>query len=199
MTDEEKLNQEDILNKIKNLDEKINSFSEILQKFGLDIITQFGKSSHNLKILIDKINVLDKSTIEIKGLTPQLSKIIDNQNILESELDLIKSLIQRSNISTPKNTLEDETIERNESITKNKQAIKDQFTDLLNKIDNTDDIQLIKKELEQAKENIFETTGGHKISYEISQIISKLNSSSSLSDSVKNLVKEKIGFWMNKL
>ena len=105
MSDKEKLNPEDILKKIKNLDEKINSFSEILQKFGLDIITQFGKSTHNLKILIDKINDLDKSTIEIKGLTPQLSKIIDNQDILESELDLIKSLIQRSNISTPNNTL----------------------------------------------------------------------------------------------
>jgi len=196
MSDKEKLNQENILKKIKNLDDKINSFSEILQKFGLDIITQFGKSTHNLKILTDKINELDKSTIEIKGLTPQLSKIIDNQNILESELDLIKSLIQRSNISTP---LEVETIERNESITKNKQAIKAQFTDILNKIDNTDDIQLIKKELEQVKENIFETTGGHKISYEISQVISKLNSDSSLSDSLRNLVKEKIGFWINKL
>ena len=199
MSDKEKLNQEDILKKIKNLDEKINSFSEILQKFGLDIITQFGKSTHNLKILIDKINEIDKSTIEIKGLTPQLSKIIDNQNILESELDLIKSLIQRSNISMPNNTLEVETIERNESITKNKQAIKAQFTDILNKIDNTDDSQLIKKELEQVKENIFETTGGHKISYEISQVISKLNSATSLSDSLRNLVKEKIGFWINKL
>ena len=199
MSDKEKLNQEDILEKIKNLDEKINSFSEILQKFGLDIITQFGKSTHNLKILIDKINDLDKSTIEIKGLTPQLSKIIDNQDILESELDLIKSLIQRSNISTPKNTSEVETIERNESITKNKQAIKAQFTDILNKMDDTDDNQLIKKELEQVKEKIFETTGGHKISYEISQVISKLNSASSLSDSLRNIVKEKIGFWMNKL
>ena len=199
MTDNEKLNQEDILKKIKNLDEKINSFSEILQKFGLDIITQFGKSTHNLKILTDKINELDKSTIEIKGLTPQLSKIIDNQNILESELDLIKSLIQRSNISTPKNTNEVETIERNESITKNKQAIKAQFTEILNKMDDTDDNQLIKKELEQVKEKIFETTGGHKISYEISQVISKLNSASSLSDSLRNIVKEKIGFWMNKL
>lgn len=196
MTDKEKLNQEEILKKITTLNEKINNFSEILQKFGLDIITQFGKSTHNLKILIGKINELDKSTIEIKGLTPQLSKIIDNQNILESELDLIKSLIQRSNISTP---LEVEPIERNESITKNKQTIKDQFTDILNKIDNMDDNQLIKKELEQVKENIFETTGGHKISYEISQVISKLNSSSSLSDSLRNLVKEKIGFWMNKL
>lgn len=196
MTDKEKLNQEEILKKITTLNEKINNFSEILQKFGLDIITQFGKSTHNLKILIGKINELDKSTIEIKGLTPQLSKIIDNQNILESELDLIKSLIQRSNISTP---LEVEPIERNESITKNKQAIKDQFTDILNKIDNMDDNQLIKKELEQVKENIFETTGGHKISYEISQVISKLNSSSSLSDSLRNLVKEKIGFWRNKL
>lgn len=196
MTDKEKLNQEEILKKITTLNEKINNFSEILQKFGLDIITQFGKSTHNLKILIGKINELDKSTIEIKGLTPQLSKIIDNQNILESELDLIKSLIQRSNISMP---LEVEPIERNESITKNKQAIKDQFTDILNKIDNIDDNQLIKKELEQVKENIFETTGGHKISYEISQVISKLNSSSSLSDTLRNLVKEKIGFWMNKL
>ena len=199
MTDNEKLNQEDILKKIKNLDEKINSFSEILQKFGLDIITQFGKSTHNLKILIDKINDLDKSTIEIKGLTPQLSKIIDNQDILESELDLIKSLIQRSNISMPKNTPEVEIIERNESITKNKQAIKAQFTDILNKINETEDIQLIKNELEQVKEKIFETTGGHKISYEISQVISKLNSASSLSDSLRNIVKEKIGFWMNKL
>ena len=66
-------------------------------------------------------------------------------------------------------------------------------------MDDTDDNQLIKKELEQVKEKIFETTGGHKISYEISQVISKLNSASSLSDSLRNIVKEKIGFWMNKL
>ena len=35
--------QEEIIKLLKNIDSKMNDFSEILQKFGLDIITQFGK------------------------------------------------------------------------------------------------------------------------------------------------------------
>lgn len=178
---------------------KIEELSQILQKFGLDIITQFGKSAYNLRILTDKIDKLDKTTLDIKALLPKLNNIIDNQNILESEIDLLKSLIQRANISLPKNELEIENIERDKSITKNKQIIKDQFTELIDEINKTDDIQLIKKQLEKVKENIFELTGGHKITYEISQVITKLNNASSLSESLKNYVKEKIGFFINKL
>ncbi len=178
---------------------KIEELSQILQKFGLDIITQFGKSAYNLRILTDKIDKLDKTTLDIKALLPKLNNIIDNQNILESEIDLLKSLIQRANISLPQNKLQNENIERDKSITKNKQIIKDQFTELIDEINKTNDIRLIKKQLEKIKENIFELTGGHKITYEISQVITKLNNASSLSESLKNYVKEKIGFFINKL
>ena len=181
------------------ISKKIEELSQILQKFGLDIITQFGKSAYNLRILTDKIDKLDKTTLDIKALLPKLNNIIDNQNILESEIDLLKSLIQRANISLPQNELQNENIERDKSITKNKQIIKDQFTELIDEINKTDDIQLIKKQLEKIKENIFELTGGHKITYEISQVITKLNNASSLSESLKNYVKEKIGFFINKL
>ncbi len=51
------------------------------------MITQFGKTTHNLRILIDKISDLDKATIQIKGLIPLLNRIIESQSILESEID----------------------------------------------------------------------------------------------------------------
>jgi len=199
MTEKHDLTNEDIIKSINRLEEKINSFSEILQTFGLDIITQFGKNTHNLRILIDKINELDKTTIEIKGLTPQLTKIIDNQNIVESEIELMQSLIQRSSISLPQDELEIKNIERDITITKNKQVIRDKFNELIKQVDETDDKQIIKKKLEEIKEIIFELTGGHKITYEILQIISKLNNASSLTNSLKEIIKEKIGFWINKL
>jgi len=199
MTEKHDFTNEDIIKSINRLEEKINSFSEILQTFGLDIITQFGKNTHNLRILIDKINELDKTTIEIKGLTPQLTKIIDNQNIVESEIELMQSLIQRSSISLPQDELEIKNIERDITITKNKQVIRDKFNELIKQVDETDDKQIIKKKLEEIKEIIFELTGGHKITYEILQIISKLNNASSLTNSLKEIIKEKIGFWINKL
>lgn len=183
----------DIAKLINNLDEKMNEFSEILQKFGLDVITKMGQTNSKIKILTDKINDLDKATIDIKALIPKLNNIIDSQNILESELDLIKSLlIQRTKVS--------ESIERNESVTKNKKLIFDQFIELINKIETTDDTKLIIEQLKEIRENIFELTGGHKILYEVSQAINKLEASEdSLSNSLKNDLKEKIGFWGNKL
>ncbi len=199
MSNDEDLKLEDVVNLIKNIEDKINTFSQILQKFGLDIITQFGKTTHNIRILTDKINELDKSAIKIKGLTPQLTKIIDNQDILESDLDLIKSLIQRSNISQPQKDISINNVERDTSFTKSTQAIKNQLLEVLDEIEKADDKLYIIEKLEKIKENIFELTGGHKISYEISQEITKLNNASSLSASLKISIKEKIGFWLNKL
>ncbi len=199
MSNDEDLKLNDIVNLIKSLEDKINDFAQILQKFGLDIITQFGKTTHNLRILTEKIDELDKSTIKIKGLTPQLTKIIDNQDILESDLDLIKSLIQRLNISQPQKEIMIKNVESDVSITKSTQAIKNQLLELLDEIEKAEDKQNINEKLEKIKENIFELTGGHKISYEISQEITKLNNASSLSASLKISLKEKISFWLNKL
>ncbi|MFX1337542.1 MAG: hypothetical protein ACFFDK_02930, partial [Promethearchaeota archaeon] len=129
---------------------------------------------------------------------PKLTNIIDNQNILESEIDLIKSLIQRTSTSMPQNELERE-IERDESITMNKQEVTDQFKELLKILNDTEENQKIKKELQKIKENIFEFTGGHKILYEISQVLNKMNNDQSISESLRKELKEKIEFWIVKL
>jgi hypothetical protein len=196
MTPPEDSKQEDIVKQINNLDNKMDELSKILQKFGLDIITQFGKTTHNLRILTDKIDNLDKATIKIKGLSPQLIKIIDTQNAIETELGLLKSLIQRIK---PQKEVESESIERDVSITEIRQLILDQFAELMLEIDNMDDIQLITTNLDTIKHRIFESLGGHKIPYEISQVINKLNNAKSLTEDLKNSLKEKIGFWINRL
>lgn len=192
------LNLEEIAKLIKNLDEKMNEFSLIIQKFGLDIITKMGQTNSKIKMLTDKLDNLDKTTLDIKALLPKLTNIIDNQNIIESEIDLLKSLIQRSSTSVPQNQLERE-IDRDESITINKQEITNQFNDLMKTLNDTDEIQQIKNKLQKIKENIFEITGGHKILYEISQALNKMDNDKSISESLRNDLKEKIEFWIAKL
>ena len=192
------LNIGEIAKLIKNLNEKMNEFSSIIQKFGLDIITKMGQTNSKIKMLTNKIDKLDKTTLDIKALLPKLTNIIDNQNILESEIDLLKSLIQRSSTSVPQNQLERE-IDRDESITIDKQEITNQFKDLVKTLNDTDEIQKIKNKLQKIKENIFEITGGHKILYEISQALNKMNNEESISESLRNDLKEKIEFWIAKL
>ncbi|TFG25498.1 MAG: hypothetical protein EU532_11610 [Promethearchaeota archaeon] len=192
------LNLEEIRKMFNNLNEKMNELSSIIQKFGLDLITKMGQTNSKIKILTDKIEKLDKATLDIKALQPKLNNIIDNQTILESEIDLIKSLVQRTSTSLSQNELESEKIERNESITINKKEITSKFKDILKTIDNNEEIDKIKSKLENIKEQIFEVTGGHKILYEISQVLNKIDNEASLSETLKNYLKEKIEFWMVK-
>ena len=119
---------EDLSSSLKEIDEKMTTFSSILEKFGLDIITKMGQTNLKITQLTDLVEDLNKSTIEIKGLKPQLSNVIQNQKLLEEEIGLIKSLIL--NISTPhsnKKELEN-TIVRDESVTGKKDLIINQLT-----------------------------------------------------------------------
>lgn len=193
----------------KEFDEKMGAFSSILEKFGLDIITKMGQTNLKIKQLTDKINELDKATIDIKSLIPQLSNVIDNQKKLENDLDLIKSMITNINVSPFKKEGVEEFIERNESATNKKESIITQLNALKADLEDIDDPQVVKSILEKIKEEIFEFTGGHRILYEISQVINRLNSAKSLSDlfdeekpsseSIEKYLEEKIEFWINKL
>jgi len=182
---------------LKKIEESIAEFSSILQKFGLDLITKMGQSTLRLNMLTDKINELHKSTIDIKSLSPQLHNIIESQKSLENDMDLIKSLIQKANISAPSNGTE--TIPRNESVTQVKSSVGRQFTDLINSIDSMTDAQQVKMLMTTLKEDLFEKTGGHRILYEMAQYITKLEDLVTLNPLLKNEIKEKLGFWINKL
>jgi Rad3-related DNA helicase len=199
----------DLSKSFKEFDEKMGAFSSILEKFGLDIITKMGQTNMKITQLTDKIYELDKATIDIKGLIPQLSNVIENQKVLENDLDLIKSLIINITVSPSKKEDVKDIIERNESATDKKESIITQLNDLKADLEDIDDPQTVKSILEKIKEEIFEFTGGHRILYEISQVLNRLNSAKSLSDlfdagnpsseSIENYLKERIEFWINKL
>lgn len=187
----------DVTDFIKETNDKIVQFSSILEKFGLDLITKIGQTNFKLNTLTDKIDELSKATIEVKALLPQLTNVIENQKILEEELDLIRTLIQKSEISI--HSPENEIIERDLSATDKKQAIIDQFNNLVNFLNDDYDPQPVIKNLEKIKEDIFVFTGGHRILYEIGQFTSKISGLGTLSEDIKEDLKEKITFWINKL
>lgn len=201
-------NAEDLSGSLKEFDKKMSAFSSILEKFGLDIITKMGQTNMKITQLTDKVEELYKATNEIKGLVPQLIKQI-NKESLEDELNTIKSLIMNITSTPSKKPEVENIIERDESATDKKDLIINQLNDLKANLENTDDPQAVKAVLEQIKEDIFEFTGGHRMLYEISQIITILDSANSLNDllnddkqspkSLKKHLEEKITFWINKL
>ena len=193
------LDKEDIINLIKEANEKLDKFASILEKFGLDIITKMGQTNLKINMLTDKIDELSKATIDVKALLPQLTNVIENQKILEAELDLIRTLIQKSNISFHPLEIESEEVERDTAATDKKQSIIDQFNMLKTKIDENTNPEYVIKILENIKEEIFVFTGGHRILYEIGQFINTLNGLDSLSEKINEELKEKITFWINKL
>ncbi|MFX1258399.1 MAG: hypothetical protein ACFFAN_11105 [Promethearchaeota archaeon] len=193
------LDKEDIINYIKGADEKLNNFASILEKFGLDLITKMGQTNLKINILTDKINDLSKATLDVKALLPQLTNVIENQKILEAELDLIRTLIQKSTNSYQPKQVENEEVERDTSATDKKQAVIDQFHALEEYIQENDDPQNVITTLANIKEDIFVFTGGHRILYEIGQFSTKLNGLKTLSEDIKGNLKEKITFWINKL
>lgn len=180
-------------------DEKLDNFASVLEKFGLDIITKMGQTNLKINMLTDKIDELSKATLDVKALLPQLTNVIENQKILEAELDLIRTLIQKSTITYQPNEIESEGVERDTSATDKKKAIIDQFHTLEKYIEENDGPEHVTTSLANIKEEIFVFTGGHRILYEIGQFTSKMNGLDTLNDEIKRELKEKITFWINKL
>ncbi len=199
MEDSNNLINEEIGQFIKEANDKLDKFTLVLEKFGLDIITKMGQTNSQINMLTDKINELNKATIEIKALTPQLTSIIENQKILEAELDLIRSLVQKSNISFRPKEIVNEEVERDASATIKKQSIINQLNDLKNKVYEINEPEPVIERLENIKEDIFIFKGGHRILYEIAQFMKKLDGVDTFSEDLKESIKEKIVFWINKL
>ena len=196
MSDSNNSSQEDTLKKIE---ENIKSFSTVLEKFGLDVITKMGKNTLRLNMLTDKIEELYKSVIDIKSLLPQLNTIIESQKFLESEIELLKALVQRSGSTGTQIIVESENVGRNEAISEQKKSFATAFLVFKDKLEQTTDAKDIRDTLEVIKEDIFENTGGHRILYELSQMIKVLNAVETITPEIKKDLEEKISFWINKL
>jgi hypothetical protein len=201
--------EQTIIDAIKELNEKMKSFSSILEKFGLDIITKMGQTNLKVNMLTDKVNELHKATLDIKSLSPQLNNLIETQNNLESELDLIKSLITNLRTISPQPGLASNDIHRDEAATDQKQTIIENLNNLKQDLTTLNDPKVVKATLEKIKEDIFDFTGGHRICNEILKVVNRLNTAKSLSvkldqenpksKTIENHLNEKITFWINKL
>lgn len=175
------------------LEERIGSFSEVLQSFGLGLMQGIGKITHSIHILTDKIDELFKTTLDIKGLIPQLNKIIEKQDIIESEIALLKSVISQG-IIAQKST----EIERDETTTLKSNNAREIFNNLKKALRSTKDLEKIKALLEETKESIFEITGGHRTLYEISKTITELKNFKEFNESLEKMLLDKIDFWIIK-
>ncbi|MHA1913372.1 MAG: hypothetical protein ACW986_12940 [Promethearchaeota archaeon] len=199
MGESNKEDLKEIIKSIKDAEEKIDKLASVLEKFGLDIITKMGQTNVQINMLTDKVDDVSKATIDVKALLPQLTNVIENQKILEAELDLIRTLIQRADISLHTKEAESETIKRDTTATDKKQAIINEFNLLVEELDDVVDPSHAAEILENIKEDIFVFTGGHRILYEIGQYSKRLNGLNAIPEDLKNDLKEKIVFWINKL
>ena len=198
-----------IEDKFRELNEKISQFSAVLEKFGLDLITKLGQTNLKLNKLTDKVNDLSQATLDIKSMKPQLNTVIESQRQLIKDLELIQNLVRNVKAISKDTDEEIGTIERDIIATDVKLGIIKQFNDLKDQIRSANSPQTLAKPLGKIKEDIFEFTGGHRINYEISQVINRLNSIKSISDPFDmndpeslpfdKYLHERITFWINKL
>jgi len=181
----------------QDVSERIKEFSSILEKFGMDLITKLGKTNFNIKVLTDKVEDLNKATIDIKALIPKLNKIIEKQDSLETEIDLLKSLVVKKGKSKVNES--EESVERDKSATDKKKLIINNLSELRETILEQKDPELLINQLREIKDQIFEYTGGHKILYEISQLIKTIQNKEEISKEMKEDLKNKTTYWTNKL
>jgi len=209
MTDENDAEELSIQEIYKELNDKITLFSSILEKFGLDLITKLGQTNLKLNKLIDKVNELHDATLDVKSMSPQFYTIIQGQKTIIEEIELLKTLTTNANSISKKERPEIQKIERKKDATDMKNSIRSGLLGLQSDISHMENPKDVIPALEEIKGQIFEFTGGHRILYEMSQIINRLNTLESLSekfdidkpDSVnsKDYIREKITFWTNKL
>ncbi|MBY9004581.1 MAG: hypothetical protein KGD73_11455 [Candidatus Lokiarchaeota archaeon] len=209
MTDENNIEEISMQEMYKELNDKITLLSSILEKFGMDLITKLGQTNLKLNKLTDKVDELHDATIDVKSMSPQFYNIIQGQKTIIEEIELIKTLTTNVNNVSKTDLPDVQKIERKKDATDMKKSIQTKLLNLQTEISHLEDPQEVISILENIKELIFEFTGGHRILYEISQIINRMNTLESLSEnfdidkpdslSLKDYLGEKITFWINKL
>ncbi|MHA1512366.1 MAG: hypothetical protein ACTSRX_11690 [Promethearchaeota archaeon] len=167
----------------KSIDEKIDSFGQILQKFGLELIQSIGEMKHTLNILTEKIDKVESEIINIKGLKNQLQE----ENKFKSEiLDEIGQIKSMGTILTSK--LAELSSKGVLSLT-NKKTFENplQILDFCQKKISNKSISLheLIDVIKKTKEELYVLTGGHKILFELGSFERILKPDSDFSDEEK--------------
>jgi chromosome segregation ATPase len=201
MTDTNNQEDQNIQKAIETLSERMNQFSSVLEKFGMDIITKLGNLSFTINKLSDKIKELNNATLDIKSLIPQLTNIIEGQKSMEKEIHLLRSLTYQSFNKVQEVQQQSKNSSRNNNLSNNspKKHIMKNIAAFQEKLDGINDHTVIINELDNLKEHIFELTGGGKELYEVSQIIKEINKKERVTSSLRAKIREKLSHWNKTL
>ena len=176
----------------ENSDEKkLNAILKAVQSFGLNFIEKMGELKHTMGVLSDQVEKMNKALITVKGLEPKIDEISKMKQEIFSELHLMQSMIKAS---THKNS--DIIKMKSDDGVLDHLIMLQTFKTNIQKYTET---SILANDLEKAKNKIYEITGGHRVLFEMGEIINQYRQKESLSEPDIRMLEEKVTFWLNKL
>ncbi|MHA1870029.1 MAG: hypothetical protein ACTSXF_03690 [Promethearchaeota archaeon] len=191
--------REDVL---KGLNNKMDLVVKVLQDYGLNFIQKIGELKHTLSILTEKVENLEKTMVYIKGLGVKIDEISRMKEYFKEEFNEIKSLIKAR---SQNGALYEERSSENKIIESiDEETLPDVILErFMNGLEGYTLINEVVSTLENAKEEIFKITGGHRVLYEINNFLKDLKKkdvvNDELNEALKKEIKEKTRMWINKL
>ena len=175
----------------KAIEKKINVILEAVQSFGLNFIQKIGELNHTIGVLTDQVEKMNKALITVKGLEPKIDEMTRIKQELMAEMHLMQSMIKASTL-------------KNSDVIKMKSDndVSDHLIMLKNfktNIRGYTETSTLTHDLEEAKKKIYEITGGHRVLFEMGEIINRYRQKESLSEPDIQVLEEKVTFWLNKL
>ena len=177
---------------------KIESFSSILQKFGLQFIQSIGELKHSNEILVEKIRKIEKELLDLKSLELKLHEINSARDKMVKKITKIEKFMESVNsklsesggrlVNTPQGPPK-----------KSHQTPKEVLNDLIDTIPKEDDVKSLRTLLNSAKEEIYVLTGGHMILFKLREEIRKLRPSTAIDNKLKDTLLEKVNSWKMQL
>ena len=178
---------------LASVEKKVEKFTEILEKFGLNLIQTLGKTNHQLGVLTEKIERMEKDLVVVKGFGPKFQEIsklrmefmVENKNIQAQ----LANLGNKLEFELPQKASK----ESDEKVAKSPLELLERFRKEV-KTAST------KSELSQAissvREQLYILTGGHKILLELRTFEHKLQSLDDVTETdFQNNLTKKITEW----
>ena len=200
---------ENVEKSLQSVEKKVEKFTDILEKFGLNLIQTLGKTNHQLGILTEKIEKMEKDLVDVKGFGPKFQEIsmlrmefqAENKNVRAQLTNMANKLEfghppQDFRQSTEQGSQsQSQSQSRSNSKPKSPLEVLEAFKTQVKETDSKADLH---QYISSVREQLYLLTGGHKILMELRTFEHKLQSIENYEASKaafqSNLVK-KIAEW----
>ena len=176
---------ENVEKSLQSVEKKVEKFTDILEKFGLNLIQTLGKTNHQLGILTEKIEKMEKDLVDVKGFGPKFQEIsklrmefsAENKNVRAQ----LTNLVNKLEFGHPPQDFRQSTEQGSQSQSNSKPKPKpksplevlEAFKTQVKEADSKADLH---QYISSVREQLYLLTGGHKILMELRTFEHKLQS-----------------------